>query len=186
MPRKASYLRTNYQAEYNALKNAIHRCEAENNVAYVNYGGRGVTVFDDWKGKEGFARFLDHIGPRPSPQHSLDRRNNDKGYQPGNVWWAPDRQTQQRNRRPHKARVKDLGWGIGWTKGEKKQGKGPKQSPLVPHDGRIQTLIEWAKELDMVAATIRQRLQRGLTPAEALNPSTSRKGKSRKPALTIH
>ena len=185
MSRKKSYFRINFISEYQALKNAVHRCHNENHASFSRYGGRGITVCEAWKGEYGFFAFLDHIGPRPSPAHSLDRIDNDKGYYPGNVRWT-DRKTQQNNRRPIQVRVNDFGWGIGFTKGEAKQGKGPRQSPLVPLAGRVQTLAEWAKELDMCPATIRQRLQRGLSPEQALNPNTSRKGESRNARPTIH
>lgn len=186
MARRKSKLREVYTAEYNALKNAIHRTERPNNIAWENYGARGITVTDEWKGKNGFALFLDHIGPRPTTKHSLDRIDNNKGYEPGNVWWAPNRKFQAMNRRPIITRVKDLGWGIGYTAGQPIRGRGPKQSALVPHNGKLRPLSELAEELNMCAATIRQRLQRGLSPEQALNPSTSRKGETRSARPTIH
>jgi hypothetical protein len=180
MKKRNSYLRKTYLVEYQALKNAIHRCYNEKHIAYKNYGARGITVADEWRTATGFAMFLDTLGPRPSSQHSLDRIDNDRGYEPGNVWWAPDRSTQQLNRRPNETDCSDLGWGIGLTKPTGTgRGKTGKKSPLIPHDGRIQTLVDWARELDMNPATIRQRFQRGLSPADALSPSTSRQGLKR-------
>jgi hypothetical protein len=55
---------------------------------------------DEWA--YSFAAFLAAIGPRPSPQHSLDRYpNNDGHYEPGNVRWAT-RAQQGRNLRTNR------------------------------------------------------------------------------------
>lgn len=47
---------------------------------------------------DSFSEFLAHIGPRPGPDYSVDRINNDGDYEPGNVRWAT-RSEQMRNRR---------------------------------------------------------------------------------------
>ncbi len=71
-----------------------------NHRAYLDYGGRGVTIFDGWV--KDFRAFLAHVGPRPSDGHSLDRYPNLNGnYEPGNVRWATDKE-QNNNRRPHR------------------------------------------------------------------------------------
>lgn len=64
----------------------------------ADYYDRGIRVAPEWTGAGGFNRFLAHIGPRPSPEHSLDRIENDGDYAPGNVRWATAKE-QQRNRR---------------------------------------------------------------------------------------
>lgn len=88
------------QAERDALRSAIRRCHSPKSSSYANYGGRGLAVCDEWRDKErGFERFYAHVGPRPSPKHSLDRIDNSRGYEPGNVRWA-DKKTQTANRRP--------------------------------------------------------------------------------------
>lgn len=82
--------------EYRAWQQMKFRCTNPNAESWVNYGGRGIRVCQKWI--DSFEAFLDHIGPRPSSRHSLDRIDNDGDYEPGNVRWALKR-TQARNRR---------------------------------------------------------------------------------------
>lgn len=84
-------------SEYSAWLAMRKRCNDPNNKAYRNYGARGIKVCAEWQ--DDFEAFLAHVGPKPSPDLSIDRIDNDKGYEPGNVRWA-DRSTQSRNRRP--------------------------------------------------------------------------------------
>lgn len=72
------------------------RCNNPDNSQYANYGGRGIKVCDAWQ--TDFWAFFDHIGPRPGPGYSVDRIDNDGGYEPHNVRWATQAE-QQRNRR---------------------------------------------------------------------------------------
>lgn len=74
---------------------ARDRCHNPSAKQFHNYGGRGIQMYEPWR--TDFASFLEHIGPRPSPQYTLDRINNDKGYEPGNLRWAT-RAEQARNR----------------------------------------------------------------------------------------
>ena len=73
------------------------RCRNPKNKDWGRYGGRGITVDPVFHGGNGFLRFLDELGPKPLGK-SLDRVNNDKGYEPGNLRWATPRQ-QALNRR---------------------------------------------------------------------------------------
>jgi hypothetical protein len=81
--------------EYSSWQSMKGRCLDPNNKDFPRWGGRGVTVFQDWI--ESFEAFYDHVGPRPKGT-SLDRIDNRRGYEPGNVRWATPTQ-QQRNRR---------------------------------------------------------------------------------------
>lgn len=83
--------------EYNAWLKMRKRCSNPNDKAYRNYGARGIRVCPEWEAN--FEAFFAHVGPKPSPELSIDRIDNDRGYEPGNVRWA-DRSTQSRNRRP--------------------------------------------------------------------------------------
>ena len=71
------------------------RCRNRRCRSFPNYGGRGITVCARWAE---FSAFLADMGPRPSPNHSLDRINVNGNYEPGNCRWATYTE-QQRNRR---------------------------------------------------------------------------------------
>ncbi len=79
----------------------IARCTRTSAHDYPRYGGAGVTVCDRWRFGEGaeggLELFLRDMGRRPSEDHSLDRIDNSKGYEPGNVRWAT-RSEQQNNK----------------------------------------------------------------------------------------
>ena len=71
------------------------RCYNEFNAAYPNYGGRGVTVCDQWR--DDYDAFETDMGPRPDGC-SLDRINCHGNYEPDNCRWAT-REEQNNNRR---------------------------------------------------------------------------------------
>ena len=79
------------------------RCHRKSHKAWDNYGGRGISVCEEWR--QSFTSFIKCVGPRPSPEYSLDRIDNDRNYEPGNVRWAT-RSEQAKNRR-QKPRMKD-------------------------------------------------------------------------------
>ncbi len=85
--------------EYEIWSSMKKRCENPNSHAWHNYGGRGIAVCDRWRNS--FEDFFEDMGPRPSPEHSIDRIDNDRGYEPGNVRWATA-QEQARNTRVYK------------------------------------------------------------------------------------
>lgn len=76
------------------------RCHNPSNRRYADYGGRGITVCSRWQESlQDFTKdVLLEIGERPTPNHSLDRIVNSKGYEPGNIRWATATE-QVRNRR---------------------------------------------------------------------------------------
>lgn len=82
--------------EYKIWKGMKQRCNNPNNVAYNNYGGRGIKVCKGWN--ESFSVFLKDMGLRPSKRHSIDRINVNGDYKPSNCRWTTRRE-QCRNQR---------------------------------------------------------------------------------------
>lgn len=82
--------------EYQIWDAMRKRCFDPKCRIYRHYGGRGITMCDRWKNS--LVDFIADMGRRPSPQHSIDRINNDGNYEPGNCRWATWHE-QQTNRR---------------------------------------------------------------------------------------
>jgi hypothetical protein len=82
----------------------ISRCHNSKTKNYHNYGGRGITVCDRWREPNGVGckNYIEDIhtilGPQPSPEHSLDRMDNDGIYIIENMRWATNSE-QVRNQR---------------------------------------------------------------------------------------
>jgi len=70
------------------------RCQNSSHPHYKDYGARGIRVCERW---QDFANFLADMGERPEDK-TLDRIDNNKGYEPGNCRWATKKQ-QTQNRR---------------------------------------------------------------------------------------
>lgn len=100
-------------AEWQTWSQMKKRCHSP----AAEYAPRGIVVCDRWR--ESFVAFLEDMGPRPAPEYSLDRIDNDGNYEPGNCRWAT-RDQQHMNRRV---------------------------TIWVTMDERTQTLRDWAVEL---------------------------------------
>ena len=81
--------------EYYAWCNMVQRCCNPNHPEYKNYGGRGISICDEYR--HDFLRFLNDIGVRQDAKFSLGRIDNEKGYEIGNIRWeTPEIQTNNR------------------------------------------------------------------------------------------
>src|SRR5688572_8180614 len=125
-------------AEYRVWDRIKRRCGSPKHSGFKNYGGRGIFVCEEWVND--FARFLADMGLRPSPDHSIERRDNDGPYAPWNCVWATSAE-QDSNKRTNT-----------W----------------LEFRGRKQTQVQWERELGFSKNLIHARMRRGWTLERAL------------------
>lgn len=83
---------------YTSWNSAKVRCENPNAPNYALYGGRGIGMCERWAND--FREFLADMGERPEGT-SLDRIDNEKGYEPSNCRWATITQQAANRRTTH-------------------------------------------------------------------------------------
>lgn len=83
---------------YNAWREMKKRCYQKTYQHYDRYGGRGITVCEEWR--EDFLSFYKDMGEPPTPEHQLDRIDNNGNYNKENCRWVT-RQENCRNRNFH-------------------------------------------------------------------------------------
>lgn len=161
--------------EYKAWQSMKDRCynaECEN---FKNYGARGILVWADWI--TSFKTFYKDLGPRPSPEHSLDRIDVNGHYEPKNCRWAT-REEQSNNKRLNRFYIVE---GVKLTVPQISRRYGIPVATLssrldrdnltieealdrqasrhfFTHNGKTQRLSEWAKELGMSYSTLYSRI----------------------------
>lgn len=94
---------------YTVYRGMIERCYNQNNKNYINYGGRGIVVCQEWKENYGafrkWALANGYDEKKSRKEQSLERNNNNGNYGPDNCRWATAKE-QCANRRPHKEHKK--------------------------------------------------------------------------------
>lgn len=91
------YIRNHvYPPEYSSWNSMRKRCSSPKIPNFPAYGGRGIKVCERWQ--DSFAAFFKDVGPKPSPDHQLDRINTNGNYEPGNVRWVTRKQNCRNGR----------------------------------------------------------------------------------------
>lgn len=117
--------------EYQAWAGMLDRCRP-GGVYYPR-----IPVCDQW---QDYSTFLADMGRRPSPKHSIDRIDNDKGYEPGNCRWATI-DVQSRNKR---------------------------NNIFLEHNGERLCVKDWSRRLGVAREAIMYRLRRGWSVEQVL------------------
>lgn len=117
---------------YGIWKGMRQRCYNPNNHAYHRYGGRGITVCDEWNND--FVTFRDWaLANGYSDNLSIDRKDNNGNYDPSNCRWAT--QKEQMNNVSYNRKVE-------WN-------------------GEEHTVAEWAEITGLSQGVIAARLNNG-------------------------
>jgi len=120
-------------------KSIKQRCYNPNNNRYSNYGGRGITVCDEWRNS--FNAFYEWaMANGYADDLTIDRKDTNGNYEPSNCCWATQKE-QQNNRR---------------------------NNCLITHNGETHTLAEWAAITGLKYQTIQRRLKTGWNIKDAL------------------
>jgi hypothetical protein len=124
--------------EYKAWLQIKQRCLNPNNPRFTDYGGRGIQFLGECC--QQFEAFFAFVGERPSPQHTIERPNNDGPYcgpcpefPHGNMRWATRIEQQNNKRSNHR----------------------------VTYQGLTLTLTQWVRRLGLPRDPIKRRLQLG-------------------------
>lgn len=133
---------TGQTAEYRSWSGMKRRCTNPRGNSYQRYGARGVKVCERWRGDNGYANFYEDMGPRPTPQHSIDRIDNDGDYTPENCRWATVEE-QSNNRSTNAYHV---------------------------IDGERLTRIQISRRYNIPHSTLFSRLESGMSIEEAITP----------------
>lgn len=120
-------------------RNIKARCQNPKNTSYKNYGGRGITICEEWLGENGLKNFAQWAYENGYDENAekgkctIDRIDNNKGYYPENCRWV-DLHVQANNKR---------------------------NNVLITYNGRTQTLEQWCKELNLSRSMVKHRYERG-------------------------
>ncbi len=139
-------IHTRRERLYKIFISMHHRCEKEYHPQYERYGGRGISVCDEWSGEHGYENFRNWAfqnGFDPTAKRkdmSIDRIDNDGNYEPSNCRWTSYKQQSNNRRSNH----------------------------LITIDGITHTISEWADIVEIDQRTISSRIFNGWSEQDAV------------------
>lgn len=122
---------------YNSWAMMKQRCENPRASGFKNYGGRGISICARWRS---FENFIIDMGPRPSPDHSIERTDGNANYGPSNCYWAST----------------------------KEQGQNKRTVTRVSAFGKTQSIQAWASEFGISQKALAHRILIGIPPEIAI------------------
>ena len=93
-------------------------------------------MHESWRND--FLAFAEHVGKRPSRYHSIERIDNERGYEPGNLKWATSSEQNRNSRR----------------------------NRMITHNGRTMCLKDWSAETGIPQTTLRYRIYKANWPID--------------------
>lgn len=126
-------------SEYRSWQHMIGRCLNKRNTSYQDYGGRGIKVCKRWL--HSFENFMEDMGRKPTPKHTIERIDNNGNYSKRNCKWATKKE-QNSNRRNTK---------------------------YLTIDGVKKPLIKWIEESGLQDKTVRDRIKKGVSLDQILS-----------------
>jgi len=171
--------------ERNAWYGMIYRCtkpfeSEEKDIKRMSYIRRGITVSEEFKD---FDVFLEHVGKAPTSKHTLDRIDNDRGYERGNLRWVTSKEnsSNRHNTKYYEYRGSMLstddiipllkcpirtfesrlrrGWALEDAMSEGKS-QTRKINDIISFDGKEMTISQWAKYLEISLPTLFDRVHK--------------------------
>ena len=146
-PNKKTHDKTNTD-EYFIWKHIKGRCLNKNIKEYIFYGGRGITICEEWKNS--FDKFFKHIGKKPFSNAQLDRIDNNGNYELGNVRWV----TPSENCNNRRTTI------------------------LLSANNKTLSIADWAKELEIKYGTLYMRLKNGWSINDCIKGERNAKNNS--------
>jgi len=143
-------------AEYRVWHGMKRRCYETGRRDYKYYGGRGITVCERWRSS--FVNFFTDMGPKPFPEATIERVDNDGNYEKSNCKWATQEEQKQNTRNVRK----------------------------LTYNGETLSIGEWAKKLGIDRSTLRLRLDKGWPLDEVFSRETSFVPRSKTRMLTCN
>lgn len=124
--------------EYSIWQGIKERCANPNSPAFENYGGRGISMCERWLNS--YENFIADMGRRPTPKHTIERKDNERGYSQENCCWATRFEQARNTRRNHRLEI----------------------------DGVTQTIADWASTAGIPASRLYARIKSGWDPKTAV------------------
>ena len=142
LAKRSTYHGLSRTPEHNIWKGITKRCKNSRCKGYRAYGGRGIQMCARWRepNGQGFLNFLEDMGPRPGPEYTVERKNNNGDYCPENCEWA-DKTQQARNKR---------------------------NNHMLTYNGKTQCLSAWAEETGISQGSIYYRITTGWSVEDTL------------------
>ena len=125
------------------------RCNNKKRENFENWGGRGISVCPEWESN--YLQFKKDVGEKPGPKFSLDRINNNMGYEPNNCRWVTMKEQHQNKR----------------------------NNSLLTFQGKTMCVTQWAELLGINHHTIYGRIKRGWTTEKTLTTQSDARYKRR-------